>query len=643
MKIPQNNNWTQLNSGKLVGFLNATINVDFDEQGVASLSKRPAMFYGSAQDADFGALKAIIYFNSTYNFITDDEFFYGDLVSNNLTKDTGSVTLANGTDAVVCYGRLYVTGDTNADYWDGATWNGSIGVTLTTGKEHPLCVFESATTYKLVIGNGNVVTPYDSSHNAGQALTLPAEYEVTTIRYRNGYLYVGTKHLNGGEAKVFIWDGNSGNANFAIGVGASIVSSMTEYGQSIALVTSAGQLRTVSGSTIQTLANFPVYDSRAQWVESGDVHYTGKVFNRGMVADGDRIYISVGGTNQSEWVQGQYSGLWCFDPRVGLYHKAGFSDDRQTGVSGIALASNEVTVDSDHDAETGDAILVSNVGSITGITTGSTYYCIRVSTTKFKLAQTRYDAFAGNAITLGGTFTNSNFRYIPTNQVSDVYNCLQGAVSLYSPLEYPADIYTGGVIYGGKSDDSVYGINLLANVRSVGRFTTQKIYGPKIKHIWQTLIPFVNGMYLDNEMITVKIKTKEKLGLPTLPNNMAWDDADTFTTSEDFGLGAVSIGDEVTFLEDYSAPRTAHVTATTDNGDGTYTFTVDREIGKAGEGGEVVFDNFAKIQTFTNSDPEIEVPKATMNFISPWAMFRVEMEGYDLSIPFMDLISDIDQ
>lgn len=642
MRLPKNN-WTQFNSGKLTGFLNETINVDFDKQGAVSLSKRPSLFYGSIQDSNFGALKAIVYFNSTYNFITDNEFFYGDLDGNNLTESTGSVPLAKGTDGLVCYGRLYVTGDTLADYWNGSAWNGTIGVTLTTGKEHPLAVFESLTNHKLVIGNGNTVTPYNSSHSAGTALVLPQEYEVTCIRYRNGYLYVGTKNLNGGEAKVFIWDGNTANANYAIGVGASIVSSMTEFGDSIALVTSAGQLRVISGSSISTLANFPIYNSRSQWVESGDVYYTGKVFNRGMIADGDRIYISVGGTNQSSWIHGQYSGLWCFDPNVGLYHKAGFSDDRQTGVSGIALADNTVTIGADHHAETGDRILVLDAGSITGITAGEAYFAIRVSTTKFKLAQTRYDAHNGNAITLGGTFTSSSFRYIPTNQVGDVYNVLQGAVAIYSPLEYPKDLWTGGVIYGGKTDNGIYGVNLLADVRSVGRITTQRIYGSRIIETWQNLTTFLDGLYLDNEKIIIKAKSKDKLGLPTPPNNVAWDDTDTFTTSENLGLGAVSVGDEVTLLEGYSAPRSAHVTTITNNGNGTYTFTVDRAIGKVGNGGDVSFDNFRKITEITNDSDEVNTPKAGLDLKTPWVMFRIEMEGYDLSIPFIDVISEAKQ
>lgn len=645
MKIPANNRWSQLNSGKLMGFLNETKGVHFDKAGTVTLSKRPSAFYTSTEDADFGALKAILYFNDTYNFITDDEFFHGDLAGSNLTKSTGSVALSKGTDAVVVYGRLYVSGDVAVDWWNGSSWNGTISVTLTTGKEHPMCEFESQNTHKLAIGNGNTVTLYNSSHSAASdVLTLPQNQEVTCIRYRSGYLYVGTKNINGDHARIYIWNGSGSAAQYAPSVGASIVSSMTEYGSSVAFVTSAGQLRTLEGSTIKTLANFPIYHAQGkEWTNTSDVYFTGKVFNRGMITDGDRIFISVDGLNEGEWVHGMYSGLWAFDPAVGLYHKAPFSDDRHTSVGGIAVDSDTITVNADHDAETGDAILVTNVGSLTGITVDTTYYAIRVSTTKFRLASTMYDAHNGNQLTIGGTATSSVFRYTPTNQIGDYYGAEQGAVSLYSPLELPRDIWNGGVIFGGKSNDGIYGVNLLTQARSVGSFDTQKIYASKIKEVWQQITPFIENLNLDNEAVRIKVKTKDKFGLPTLPRNMVWDDTNSFTTDNKIGFGAVSKGDEVTILEGSSGGRTAHVTNITDNGT-TYTFDFDLELGTAGEGGAVVFDNFKLVQTITNTNPVTDCPDILLaNEKSAWIMLKIEMEGYEISIPFMEFISRVDK
>ena len=57
-------------------------------------------------------------------------------------------------------------------------------------------------------------------------MTLPAQYIVTTLAYRNGYLYVGTKNIYGDEAKVFIWDGATANADYEVPIGGSWVFSL---------------------------------------------------------------------------------------------------------------------------------------------------------------------------------------------------------------------------------------------------------------------------------------------------------------------------------------------------------------------------------------------------------------------------------
>lgn len=645
MRIPDNNNWTQTNSGTLFGFLNQTHGMQFDKRGMATLSKRPSMFYGSEQDSNFGYLKAIIYFNNTYNFITNDEFFYGDLAGANLTKTTGSVALGDGTDAAVVFGRLYVTGDTLADYWNGTAWNGTIGVSLTTGKEHPICNFENQTNDKLAIGNTNTVTLYDSSHVAGNTLTLPAEYEVTSLRYRNGYLYVGTKHINGGEARIFIWDGSGSEAQYGPGVQASWVFAMTEYGRGIAFVTNAGQLRIIEGASIGTLANFPIYNAEGkQWMgATNGLSPGGKVFNRGMIADGDRIYISIDGMNEGEWVHGMYSGLWAYDPNVGLYHKAGFTDDRQTGVTGSSLASNTITVSADIDSETGDPVLVTDAGSITGLTTGETYYAIKVDTDQLKFASTRYDAYAGNAITLGGSTASFSMRYLPATQNADYYDVKQGAVAIVSPLELPSTIWGGSVIYGGKSNSSVYGVNLLSLAKGVGSFTTQKIYGSNIKQIWQRLVPFIENFALNNEAVRIKIKTEERLGLPTTPRLALWDDSNSMTTQVKTGFGAVEVGDELFFLNGTPGGFTTHITAITENAS-TYTFDVDQSIGTASVGGDIIIDNFKLVQTITNQSPEVNIPDAVLHAEkSAWIQIRIEVVGYEISIPFMELISKVDK
>lgn len=641
MRLPSQ--WTQFNSGDLQGFLHETHNVHFDRAGAVTLSRKPDFFYTENEDSDFGRVQTILYFNDTYHFITDEEIFYGDIDGTNLTKTTGSVNLATSTDAAVVFGRMYVTGDSLADYWNGTSWNGTIGVALTSGKHHPLCNFESQVNDKLAIGNGNTVTLYDNGHNAGNTLTLPVEYEVISIRYRNQYLYVGTKHLNGGEARIFIWDGSGSAAQYGIGVGSSWIFSMTEYGQSVAFVTNAGQLRVVEGTSIRTLANFPIYYYPDRtWQGSSGVTVGGRVLNRGMVADGDRIYICVNGENEDDQINEMYGGLWCYDPSVGLYHKAGGPTQRHTGYTASDLTDDTLTLSASPDAETGDPIYITNNGNVTGIVSGQTYYIIKVAANQIKIAQTRRDAHVGTPIQLTGSHTSFSARLISLEAAAEVYPNGHGAVALPSPIEQPKEMWNGGVIYGVQSQNGAdQGVAFLTLAQNVGGFTTQKLYGSTAITTWQKFITHLNNLYLDNEQLIVKIKTENKLGLPTIPQNITWTSDITFTTDDFTTWGVVSVGDEIFVMSGPGAGKSAHVSSVS-AGASNYTVTIDEAIGASSGGGNVVADNFKKQMVITNSFAETGMPDIRpYGQKSAWIQIKVEMRGYEISIPFFDLDNEV--
>ena len=82
MRLPRNN-WTQTNAGELLGFLNKTVGVHFDEPASVTLSGRPIAYYTQTQDSNFNYVMAIVYFNSTYNIVTSGNLFTTDLDGNN--------------------------------------------------------------------------------------------------------------------------------------------------------------------------------------------------------------------------------------------------------------------------------------------------------------------------------------------------------------------------------------------------------------------------------------------------------------------------------------------------------------------------------------------------------------------------------
>lgn len=74
-----------------------------------------------------------------------------------------------------------------------------------------------------------------------------------------------------------------------------------------------------------------------------------------------------------------------------------------------AISSNAVTLTSTSSLNTGDYVTVNFTGSsITGLTTGSSYYVIVANTTTLKFATSNANAIAGTAITISGTPTGAN-------------------------------------------------------------------------------------------------------------------------------------------------------------------------------------------------------------------------------------------
>lgn len=645
MRIPSDNQWKQTNRGDIFGVLNATRNVNFDYDGYLTLSKRPIAYYSSADNADFGYLCAILYFNSTYYFVTEDSVFSGEFSGSALTERDGHVGLSLGTDAVVWNSRLYVSGNTAIDYTsDGSTWNGTIGVTLTSTKHHPLCVFESQN--QLAVGNLNTVKTYNTSHSLIQTLTLPANYEVTSIRYRNSYLYIGTKEMNGGEAKLFIWDGAGSSAQYAISCGSNWIFSMCEYGESVAVVTNLGQLLILSGNELVELANFPIYSYPDKiWQTSNGFAIGGKVFNRGMVADGKLIYIVIDGSNAGDQVSEQISGLWCYDPAVGLYHKSLTNSDEKLALteSSIDTSADTITFNAALDAETGDPILITNVGSVTGLTNSETYYIIKESSTTIGFARTRYDALNDHKIDLGGSLGSFAATANPLESIGELYDVNQGAVAVASPLTLPETIWESGVIWGGRSN-SIYTVNTFSLSNNVGSFTTQKVYSENIKDAWNKLITFLSTLNFENEKVVVKYKTSERLSTPSQTISASWFDASHLQSTDTNSWNTIEVGDEITITSGTGCGYTAHVTEINQLGDLTWIMALDESIGVTSDTCTFTADNFKKIN-LSGSDSENSgdgfISSTIDTTSSTWVQFRIELRGYEIRIPFLELANSV--
>lgn len=643
MKIPSNNQWTQTNEGDLFGVLHDTRNITIDQAGKIQLTKKPISLYNSDDDdrLDYGL--SLVYYNSSYILITDDAAFEFDIAAGSLSKITSSPTFDLNGDALVFNSLLYISQDDDLCNWNGSSWNTSLK-SLTTGVPHPMAVFDSQPTYKLAIGNGNQVITLDTSHNTNSTvLSLPSQFQVTTLRYRNGYLYIGTKNTAGGEARVFIWNGDGTNAQYEVPMGASWVFSMTEYRSTVAVMTDTGELSLINGSMKERLAALPVfYAPDVRWQGSGGLSLNGKVFNRAMTTIGETIYINVEGETDTGFLPEMKSGLWKYHPDSGLNHRAGYSTDKFVEDTNVSLSDSTLTTSAAHNLVSGDSVVFSGTSGLTGVDTGVVYYASVVSSTEIKLALSRRSLENSNFVTIGGSPTSSDkLVYTPNTDYGPLYNTASGAVMRTVIDETPLRNWTSEIIYSGRTkapdEDTVYVICGLSDQYNVGTLSTQRVYSDGPSDTWKELYAFIDDALTSSDEVVIKFQNEYQDAKPTLALAGTWGSANTIhstsTAFDEDDWSSVEEGDEVYIVEGYGQGRSAHVTNVSTSSN-TYVLTLDESFGSAGNETSLIAENWIKLGTYTKDRMDADYVRTaiTPEGKSAWVRVKLELRGFQTKI-----------
>lgn len=651
MKIPIEHKWSQTNEGDIFGTLHSTKNVTFDDYGKLTLSKKTFNVANSdIDDSGFGYLISIPYYNSAYIAVTDDEIFKVNLNGSAITSIAFSPAVVMNSDAIVYNSLLHVTTDTQLSTWNGTAWtNSRLPVALTAGVPHVMEVFESQATYSLAIANGNKVQTYDTSYNANSTvLTLPSYQEVTSIRYRNGYLYVGTKNLNGGEAKIYVWNGSGNGAQYEVPVGCSWVFSMTPYKNTVATVTSQGVLGIVSGTELVPLSAFPIYyQPDLRWQGSSGLLLNGRVFNRGMIAVGDKLFINVEGEIADGYIPEMQAGLYVFDPRVGLYHRSTSSSTRYVTDDGITTSSSIITTTNPHNLKTGDGVMFTIVSGLSGVNNDVIYYAKVESATTLKLAKSHKSLVNGDYVTITGTATTDALMYIPNNDNGDLYTSVtSGAITATVYNETPENLWQSEVIWGSRVDDidgvTVYGLNMFCPSYNVGSFETQRIYSPNVNQSWNDFNSYIDGFTVDTEKFILKHRgdtkeeTKVMKGVWTATNIF---NSDSTRINQD-PWEDVKEGDELVIVSGYGRGYSVHVTNVNRDSATVVVITVDEEIGTVGEVFEAFATNYKKEQSHTPDGDDIA---GGVDTSSGWVQLKAELRGFEIAVAINDLSNTKDE
>lgn len=647
MKIPSENRWTQSNDGDITGVLHETHNCDLSKAGTIRLNRKSVAHEKEA--TNFEQVFAIDQLSGVTYVVTDSEVFSGNLDGSQLTQVTSSPGLDNTTDAIVWRDKLHVIDGTTVDTYNGSSWTSDVITGLNSASAHPMAIFESLTTHQLAIGDVNVVRVYDSSYSAGTALTLLFETFVTSLAYRNGYLYVATKNEYGNEAYVFMWNGDSGNADYAIPVGGSWIYCIVPYGNSVAGITNEGELFTISGSQKVTLGFLPLFvEEGARWY-SGASTNVGQVSMNGMTVVGDSIYIVVEGRiSNSGYVDGMKDGVWCYDPSVGLYHYATPTTDEVTTDTSLTRSGNELTTSANHNLKTGDAVQFISIGNLTGVSADKIYYAVVVDANTISLAASRYDADNGNVYTLGGTPNSSDkLTYVPNTDYGTVLDGNMGAIRNTGHRTTVKPLYAADIVYGAepnntsKTQQSTF--QSFVDAWNVGWFSTQKVFTNALEHTWKEVTVFLKGSLCSNEVVIVKYLSEDRASLPTQNVACTWSDGDTFTTTDlQINDGVVEVGDEIMIVNGRGQGRLAHITAIAESA-GTVTVSIDETLGSASDTCDVVVTGYKKAGTVTgNNRPQkgyvtFKLPSVK----SPWVQIKVEMRGFQIEVPLIELSNGV--
>ncbi len=669
MIIPSNNSWVSTQGSDLFGSIIRSRNIDLTERGWAKLARKVMGIFTEVSvagtgDADFQDPFAIAADNTYYYVFTIDHTFGAAVSETAVTwgevTSTSIPTTTVVSDAVAFNGEIAVSGSTTVHTLTG--FNGADGsgtwtdksISISASYPHPLCVFVNRN--ELAVANGNVVVTYNTSYSSVTTLTLPADYIVTCMRWRGSKLYIGTKTLSGTNAMVFVWEGSGTSAQQGWPVESNWVYSMTEYLDSVAILTAAGQLLRFSGAGFQVLDNFPVYYSPFSWVENATGQTIGKAVNRSMLAIGETIYITIQGESRglnASLTYLQPGGLWVYQPVQGLSHRGGFVTHPYKILAISSLNSSEFAFASAHGAETGDPVWAHSVSNIAALTPGFIYYVIKTSTTALKLARSPADAFAGRYITCSGSISGDKLVFDTLNSFGSTTSCLPGPIHGFTRNQM-SPFFATEILFAGNSrnasNTTVASLMSLGEGRNRGNIVTPKIYGAGITDIFQKIVSNIRDLNLDTDSAVIKYRTRERFGVPTplatTQNGLGiWVDSTSFTvdtTLKDFQ--SVEVGDEVEFMSAAGSGYTAHITAI-DNSTSTWTITVDETVPlvAASDYVEVVVDNWTKLGVITNASANIAdgYHEQTIGVSGSWIQFKIELRGRDVSINMLNLLNSI--
>lgn len=662
IKLPLNGNWTQENKSDRVGSLAWTKNINLDKKGYIKLSPRSVNIFDDSEntsnvgDTDFNIPVAFgRHINGNFYLATTDEPFNISLgnTSKTISEDSGSnnPNLNFQSHGVWFQNRFYESTDTAVNYKStNGNWTANAITGLTSGVRHYMSVFASRN--QICVSNGNVVKQYDTTHANTVDLTIPSDFEITGLAYNNSRMAVTTRLGSDSsgqnqESRFYIWDGASTGAISDAGTGAYTTIAVKPYKSSFVILTSAGQLLYWNGGGFTELASFPIYFNELRW---GDLlnHFT---YGDNIVIDGDTILINVGfnlfGVSKKgeEYIPSNPSGIWCYDPEIGLYHKYSPSNSRailHTITSGNINTTTNIFTTSTTIPNTGNPVTMPT-NTISDLSINQIYYVIKLSSTTFKLATSYENAINGVSIDITSVSATNYLWMFDIKDFGISYFETAGAIALF---DTNSSVYKD-VIFGNRilntSLSSQPTLNMCVPfIENRGYLVTPKLFLNSSKENVSSLTIKHAPLNIEDKII-VKVKNNDYFGIPTVsPNNSAvgyieWTSLTTCTTSTDLSevktVFDAGIELELELTAGLGAGQMLKISNITYT-DGVYTITTSEDVIGYVNGYKSYFsiDNWkicAEVDYSTQKEGLFEAPIAQAG---KSLQFKIELRGYQTTI-----------
>lgn len=683
MKLPVNGKWNIDHSREKGLALLATKNINFNKDGVAELSNRTIAVFNIDDDATFRSPIAA-YSGPDISQIAGTS---GDAFIVNIAVLPTTIAVSSATDRPALSAnssqaffnnKWFVSENADLNSFDGTTWTDEV-VSFNSGVRHPLAVHKGNNS--LLVGNGAGVLQYNTAISAGQGLTLPAGTEVVGIAYNRNFAGIITWDSKNHEAWFYVWDGATAAANYTYPMGSNRAFFIVPWKNTFALLNGRGQLLQWTDSGLAQLDALPSFYTSAILADIDD--RTNVAHDTSALVDGDRILFNIGtylfqqGSEPMAYNTKMPSGIWCYDPDVGLYHRNAPSYakmiDETIATANVNTTTNVITGTSI--PATGTPLVYVSVDGtgIGGLTANTIYYVIYLSSTTFSVASTRALALAGTAIDLTSAASGFaySFAFFPESdfgQVATQSGNYGGILTKTGPqyINTSASNFTlfEGYAFGSKNLDSnslgaesdVFGF-VMDRAQNRGWLMTQKMYSPNITDTFKKIYLKARHLLTEHDKVVVKYRTSEDINMPVFAlfasAYATYTAGNQFTTTANLSAvkTAFDAGHayEVEFLTGAGAGYLAHITAITLNGS-TYTVTIDETIRNVAVGGTgyFVIDNWEKLstkaaETAITSASNGDYSEFPIGKNASWLQLRIELQGFKVGIEEMELVNTGDK